>query len=123
MTMVATSKTKLSADNLRRMRLGLGMSLPGDGGYFGFDSGNCFHGQRWWFNEYDADPGAPLAARTIEPSGLYKRVFTKGVEYVNPASASLTVALGSTRRDATIKIVSSTGVIPAGDARIFTHVP
>jgi hypothetical protein len=31
-----------------------------DGGFFGFDRGDCLHGQLWWFDDYDMDLGAPL---------------------------------------------------------------
>ena len=38
----------LSDNDQRRARLGLATSLLLDGGYFGFDRGDCLHGQLWW---------------------------------------------------------------------------
>ena len=54
------------------MRSGLAITLLGDG-YFGFDEGDCLHGQLWWFPEYDANLG--LAKRAAQERGDCGNIF------------------------------------------------
>ena len=68
---------RLSDNDRRRARLGLATSLLLDGGYFGFDRGDCLHGQLWWLREYDIDLGAPL--RACEPDRYGPGTYTRAV--------------------------------------------
>ncbi len=115
---VAKSKNVLSRGDLRRMRLGLATSLLGDG-YFGFDSGDCIHGQLWWFNEYDADLGSPLSAYAQDGS-LYMRNYQNGVVYVNPTDADAERTTASMHKDWTTGESGDRFLIPARDGRILT---
>ena len=42
----------------RYMRFGLGVALMNDG-YYAFELGDTYHGNDWWFDEFDANLGAP----------------------------------------------------------------
>ncbi len=56
------STTANSGDvSLQWMRYGLTSTLMGDG-YFSYDFGADDHSQNWWFDEYDAELGAPLGS-------------------------------------------------------------
>jgi hypothetical protein len=116
----ASVKNRLTADDLRRMRLGLGTSLLLDGGYFGFDSGDCIHGQLWWFDEYDADLGQPAGGFTVTGSGLYTRAFTKGAVYVNPTDHPVIINAWAMFEDATSKQVNDRFIVPSLDSRILS---
>ena len=110
----------LSDDDRRRMRLGLGTTLLGEG-YFGFDRGDCLHGQLWWFDEYDADLGTAREAyrRDVFAAGTYSRQFERGVAIVNPTPAAVTVKLADALKDMTTRRVAAEFAIPAQDARLF----
>jgi hypothetical protein len=41
----------------RNMRFGLGVALMNDG-YYAYEFGDTFHGNDWWYDEFDADLGA-----------------------------------------------------------------
>ncbi len=114
----------LLPDDLRRMRLGLGTTLLDDG-YFGFDRGDCLHGQLWWFNEYDADLGEPLGGyeRHRYGRGTYSREFQNGTVIVNPADEVVVVRTKEALFDATSGQAAQTFTIPAQDARILVRRP
>jgi hypothetical protein len=125
----AQTLSTLTDDDLRRMRLGLVTSMLDDGGYFGFDRGDYLHGQLWWFDEYDADPGDPVEEYRIGAFGdgsgkneVYSRKFQNGVVILNNNPADIVVQLGASYRDATTKITNTTFTIPAFDARIFIRI-
>jgi hypothetical protein len=116
----------LTADDLRRMRLGLVTAMLDDGGYFGFDRGDYLHGQLWWFDEYDADPGNPLEGYRIGAYGegsakkeVYSRKFENGLVILNNNPAEIIVKLDATYRDSTRKTENTSFTVPAFDARIF----
>jgi hypothetical protein len=122
----AENLQQLTADDLRRMRLGLCTSLLEDGGYFGFDRGDCLHGQLWWFDEYDADLGNPVEVykRGMYGEGnnkkeVYSRRFEKGMVIVNNNSTNTSVKLEGTYRDVTTKEEGTVFTIPPNDARIY----
>lgn len=108
----------LTPNDHRRFRLGLATSLLLDGVYFGFDRGDCLHGQLWWFDEYDVNLGAPLGALTEGRygPGTLARDFERGLVVVNPteASISLTNQAGLTAGPAWAG--PATLVVPPGDA-------
>ncbi len=112
----------LTQDDLRRMRLGLGTTLLDDG-YFGFDRGDCLHGQLWWFDEYDADLGQPLRRYQKDRygSGTYSRDFQNGIVVVNPSGGAVTVTVVEALQDATTRQVARAFVVPANDAKIFVR--
>ena len=112
---------RLSDNDRRRARLGLATSLLLDGGYFGFDRGDCLHGQLWWLREYDVDLGTPL--QRCEPdrygTGTFARQFTGGLVVVNPTDADVTVSLATDLVDASSGVSGKCFVVPANDARLL----
>jgi hypothetical protein len=113
----------LDPDDLRRFRLGLGTSLLRDEIHFGFDRGDCLHGQLWWFDEYDVDLGPPLAPYESDPfgPGTLQRRFTNGRVVVNPTDAHVSARLPEPLRDATTGTVARAIEIPARDARLLVR--
>jgi hypothetical protein len=111
----------LTATDLRRMRLGLCTSLLLDGGYFGFDRGDCLHGQLWWFDEYDADIGAPVERHRNGAwgAGIYSRQYDRGLVIVNTHDKPVTVNLRVAHFDYTTKKIAQKHVMPPGDGRIL----
>ena len=114
----------MTPDDLRRMRLGLGTTLLDDG-YFGFDRGDCLHGQLWWFEEYDANLGTPLRKhqRDRYAPGTYSRDFQNGIVIVNPGKGDITVSLDGVMRDATTHQAGRVFAVPAQDAKILVRKP
>jgi hypothetical protein len=114
----------LARDDLRRMRLGLGTTLLGDG-YFGFDRGDCLHGQLWWFDEYDADLGQPLGnyQKDRYAPGTYSRDFQHAIVVVNPNNGAVTVSVGEAVQDSTTRQVAAKFALPAQDAKILLRQP
>jgi hypothetical protein len=110
----------LTGDDLRRMRLGLGAALLADGAYFGFDRGDCLHGQLWWFDEYDADLGNPLGQfrRDAYGPGTFARGFERGIVIVNPTGTEVKAGLPRSARDVTTRKVGRSVTVPPSDARI-----
>lgn len=55
-----------------------------------------------WYPEWNLDLGAPSTSAVngvddlLDPSGVYRRDFAKGIVLVNPSAAPITVALGGT---------------------------
>jgi hypothetical protein len=109
---------RLAPDDLRRARLGLATSLLLDGGYFGFDRGDCLHGQLWWLREYDVNLGNPL--RQFEANrygeGTFSRVFSHGLVIVNPTARTLTATLDAPLLDAATGVISRQVTVPPEDA-------
>jgi hypothetical protein len=112
---------RLFQNDRRRARLGLGTSLLLDGGYFGFDRGDCLHGQLWWLPEYDADLGSPLQACETDRygPGLFSRQFTHGVVIVNPSENDVSVTVAGNLLDVTTGTSGTRFVVPAKDARLL----
>ncbi len=122
----AENLKQLTAEDLRLMRLGLCTSLLEDGGYFGYDRGDCLHGQLWWFDEYDTDLGNPVESYKSGVYGqgnnkkeVYSRKFENVVVIVNNNSTKTVVKLEATHKDVTIKEVGTKFTIPPYDARIY----
>ncbi len=111
----------LSPDDLRRMRLGLCTSMLEDGGYFGFDRGDCLHGQLWWFDEYDADLGQPISSFKKDHFGkdLYSRQFEQGLIVVNTSTQPVTLKLKQKYIDISSRRSSCQMTIPPLDGRIL----
>ncbi|MCX8108085.1 MAG: putative glycoside hydrolase family 15 protein, partial [Verrucomicrobiae bacterium] len=108
----------LTRQDLRRFRLGYATTLLLDGGYFGFDRGDCLHGQLWWFDMYDYDLGKPLETYRegeLGP-GLLSRRFEHGIVFVNPTDKSVAIdgRAVSVARD--VRAGKEMLVIPARDA-------
>jgi hypothetical protein len=119
----ASQLSTLTPDDLRRMRLGLGTAFLQDGVYFGFDRGDCLHGQLWWFDEYDANLGKPtsLCRQNGFAEGTWSRSFERGLVIVNPQTQAVTFGTDSVMTDLTTKQRGRRFTIPARDARILTH--
>ena len=113
----------LTPDDLRRFRLGLTTSLMRDHTYFGFDRGDCLHGQLWWFDEYDADLGDPIAPFDQNKFGknTFSREFQNGIVICNPSSTAATVNLKQSARDISTKQSGQVFTVPPSDGRIFVY--
>ena len=113
--------TSLSADDLRRFRYGLSMSLLCDDAYFGFDRGDCLHGQLWWFDEYDANLGAPTGTFVCGKwaNGVYSREYKNGVVIANTSNMLLSIALPIDATDVSTKQTGRLFKVPPRDGRIF----
>lgn len=111
----------LTENDRRRLRLGLATTLLLDGGYFGFDRGDCLHGQLWWFDEYDVDLGAPLGAFHEGRSGpgTFGREFERGLVVVNPTEAAVPVSNEAGLMDCATGARQKTFLVPPHDAKIL----
>lgn len=118
----AYALTELTADDLRRMRLGLGTTLLDDG-YFSFDKGDCLHGQLWWFDWYNANLGDPLGALVENPAtpGVYSRDFQYGAIVVNTTATGCTAELDGIAWDMLSATAAETIVVPPNDARLVLY--
>jgi hypothetical protein len=114
------SLKKLTDDDLRRFRLGLATALLYDC-YFGFDRGDCLHGQLWWFDEYDTDMGEPKEScqQGVYGTQTYSREFDNGIVIVNHNPTATIVTLPYNCMDATTKMTGTSFSIPLYDGRIL----
>ncbi len=103
--------------DLKRMRLGLTLSLLNDNTYFTYDFGPRDHGQAWWFSEYDAELGEPIGVY-YSTSGAYWREFENGVVVSSPHE-NISIVFEEEYTDATTGESSKTFSIEEGDGRIF----
>jgi hypothetical protein len=110
-----------TCEDLRRMRLGLTTTLLRDGAYFGFDRGDCLHGQLWWFDEYNADLGRPVGEFRKDPFGpaTFSRQYENGLVVVNAGAEAAHLELDSTAQDVTTKAIGRAFEIPPQDGRIL----
>ena len=108
------------AKDVKRMRLGLTLSLLFDNTYFAYDFGPRDHGQAWWFPEYDADLGAPLS-EYYKKDGAYWREFEKGIVISSPHT-DISVTFDELYTDVTTGSTSASFLIEKGDGRIFIRV-
>ena len=88
-----------NAADYRAMRFGLASALMFNG-YYSFDYGSNLREQFWWYDEYDADLGAPisaaknlLSAATTITTGVWQREFERGLALVNSTDKVQTVTL------------------------------
>lgn len=103
--------------DLKKMRLGLTLSLLNDNTYFTYDFGPRDHGQDWWFPEYDADLGKPLG-KYYKKDNAYWRDFENGVVISSPYSAT-TALFDEERVDITTGEKDKLFDVKKGDGRIF----
>jgi hypothetical protein len=104
--------------DLQRMRYGLAITLLDDG-YYGFDTGNDFHGALWWFPEYDANLGLAMGDAQERGDGSWTREFDNGVVVVNPTSKESPIEFAATYKDVTTGIEGTSFVVQPEDGRIF----
>jgi hypothetical protein len=111
----------LTEPDQRRLRLGLATTLLLDGGYFGFDRGDCLHGQLWWFDAYDVDLGSPLGPfqQGRFGPGTFARDFERGRVVVNPTEASITVPGEADLADLSAGPGAPAFLVPPCDAKIL----
>lgn len=117
----AAGLRRLTEEDHRRLRLGLATTLLLDGGYFGFDRGDCLHGQLWWFDEYDVELGAPLGGY-VEGRygpGTFARDFERGSVVVNPTATPIVLPDPTRAAGGSEGTGAATIVVPPGDARIL----
>ena len=103
--------------DMKRMRLGLTLSLLNDNTYFSYDFGPRDHGQAWWFCEYDVELGIPLG-HFYKRDNAYWREYEKALVISNP-HADVTITLNQLYTDVTTGITSTTFVIEKGDGKIL----
>ncbi len=103
--------------DMKRMRLGLTLSMLNDNTYFTYDVGPRDHGHAWWFSEYDANPGTPLGDY-YEIDGAYRRDFDKGTVVSSP-DVDVIVVFDQNHTDVTTGITSRTFSVEGGDGRVF----
>ena len=117
----AAGVTLLTESDLRRMRLGLVGSMLLDSGYFGFDRGDCLHGQLWWFDEYDVDMGDALGpySQSVYGPGTFSREFENGIVILNSGDSSIRVDFDTPHFDVSLRVEGTSFLIPSNDARIL----
>ncbi|NPV51319.1 MAG: hypothetical protein HPY60_09015 [Candidatus Methanofastidiosum sp.] len=103
--------------DLKRMRLGLTLSLLNDNTYFTYDFGPRDHGQAWWFPEYDLNLGNPLG-KYYQKDNAYWREFENGVVVSSPYS-NTNVSFEEEYTDIASGIKAKSFSIEQGDGRIF----
>jgi len=57
MKVITAGALEFGRTDYRNMRFGLGVALMNDG-YYTYEFGDTFHGDDWWYDEFDADLGA-----------------------------------------------------------------
>jgi hypothetical protein len=102
--------------DLKKMRLGLTLSLLNDNTYFTYDFGPRDHGQAWWYDEYDVELGEPIG-EYYEVEGAYWREFENGIVISAPNGAD--VIFDEAVTDITSGTSSTSFTIEPGDGRIF----
>jgi hypothetical protein len=65
-----------------------------------------------WFPEYEYEIGEPSGPESTDPSGVHRRVFTKGIVVVNPTSSKLTASLNGTYSGSELGQVSRVTLAP-----------
>ncbi len=103
--------------DLKRMRLGLTLSLLSDNTYFTYDVGPRDHGQAWWFDEYDVRLGKPLGEYYIKDNA-YWREFEEGIVVSSPNSDTA-INFDKEYTDISTNKKSASFIIDKGDGRIF----
>ena len=103
--------------DMKRMRLGLTLSLLNDNTYFVYDVGPRDHGQAWWYPEYDADLGEPLGDYYIKDDA-YWREFENGFVVSSPYS-EVNVGFDEIYLDLSTGTTSKTFTVEKEDGRIF----
>lgn len=104
--------------DLQMMRFGLAASLMGDG-YFAYDLGTHCRGAWWWYPEYDAPLGYPLADAERRSCGLYMRRFDGGIVFVNGSHADKRLRFDGEMMDYSTEVIGTEFVIQSVDGRIF----
>lgn len=110
----------LGPEDQRRFRLALTTTLLGDG-YFGFDRGDCLHGQLWWFDEYDVDLGPPLETyqSDVYGRGTLSREYANGTVVVNPTGRAVRVSFPAARTDVSGRVTATAFDVPPSDGRMY----
>ncbi len=103
--------------DLKKMRLGLTLSLLNDNTYFTYDFGPRDHGQAWWFPEYDADLGDPKG-KYYQKNNAYFREFEKGI-VVSAPYANVIVNFEEEMEDITTGLKHHSFTVDKGDGRIY----
>ncbi|MFQ5892181.1 MAG: putative glycoside hydrolase [Candidatus Methanofastidiosia archaeon] len=103
--------------DLKRMRLGLTLSLLNDNTYFSYDFGPRDHGQAWWFPEYDVELGKSLGKYYKKDNALW-REFENGIVVSSPYS-NVNVNFDEEYMDVTTGEMSKSFTIEKGDGKIF----
>lgn len=105
--------------DMKRMRLGLTLSLLNDNTYFAYDFGPRDHGQGWWYPEYDVDLGKPLGDY-YKKDNAYWREFENAIVVSSPYS-DVDVVFDEEHTDVTSGVTSKTFTVEKEDGRIFVR--
>lgn len=103
--------------DMKKMRLGLTLSLLHDTTWFTYDVGPRDHGDAWWFPEYDVDLGAARGT-WYQQDGAYFREFAHGTVVSAPAGP-VTVTFPAPCRDISTGNSAREFTVEEGDGRIF----
>ncbi|HEY7830552.1 MAG TPA: putative glycoside hydrolase [Solirubrobacteraceae bacterium] len=110
--------TQSSDRDTRAERFGWATMLLGSGGHATFALQNdANYGVETWFPDYEAPIGQPLDSAHRQPSGVYRRRFSRGLVLVNPTARRHTVRLrgrysgDGLRSAATATMAPHTGLI------------
>jgi hypothetical protein len=93
-------------------RYGYASALLASQGRVLFESTADYHSDPW-FADYDTDLGTPAGPMSADPSGVRRRVFSRGLVLVNPTAAPQAADLGGT--------YSGDGLHAAASARLAPH--
>ena len=104
------------AVDLKKMRLGLTLSLLNNNTYFTYDFGPRDHGQAWWYDEYDVELGEPFGDY-YEFEGAFWREFENGFVVCAPDGAE--ISFDEALVDVTTGTSEISFTIEQGDGRIF----
>lgn len=103
--------------DLKKMRLGLTLSMLNNNTYFTYDFGPRDHGQAWWFSEYDVDLGDPIGVH-YKKDNAYWREFEKGIVVSSPY-VNISINFEEEHTDTTTGIKSTSFTVEKGDGRIY----
>lgn len=105
--------TQSSDGDTQAERFGWATMLLGSAGHATFALQNdANYGIENWFSDYEAPIGHPLGPAVRQPSGVYRRSFSRGLVLVNPTTARLTVKLGGRYSGDGLRSVSSAAMAP-----------
>ena len=128
MSVIPAGALEFGRTDYRNMRFGLGVALTGDG-YYAYEFGDTFHGNDWWYDEFDADLGAacgpaqrvavtgsPAATEHVRDGGFEATLSTNWSLWAdNTTGAAATVTADSVAPGAGAKS-ARVDITNAGDA-------
>jgi hypothetical protein len=116
MSVIPAGALEFGRTDYRNMRFGLGVALTGDG-FYAYEFGDTFHGNDWWYDEFDADLGAACGpAQRVAITGA-----PAGTEHVRDGGFEATLAtnwsLWADNTTGAAAAMSSDGAQPVAGAK------